>query len=274
MEKFTTIIQPASRLSPGFRELWQYRELFYFFTWRDIKIKYKQTWLGIGWALVQPLAMMVIFTFLFARTWHIDSTPLKYPVFVMAGLICWNLFNQSVSQAGESMLRHAGIISKVYFPRLIIPGSVVLAALFDFLMAFIIFIVLCLFFGQALPLVFWLYLPVAIILLVLAALGAGTLLATLTIRYRDFRYIAPFLLQVIFFTSQIIYPLQAINDIRIQYVLALNPLNGVIELFRGSLGGNQPDLTIAGISFAAALLSLITGLYIFKKTESRFADLA
>lgn len=273
MEKFTTIIQPASRLSPGFRELWQYRELFYFFTWRDIRIKYKQTLLGIGWALLQPLVMMAVFTFLFSRTWHIDTTPLRYPVFVLAGLICWNLFNQSVSQAGESMLRHAGIISKIYFPRLIIPGSVVLAALFDFLMAFIIFIVLCIIFGQALPLASLWYFPAAVLQVSLAALGAGTLLATLTVRYRDFRYIVPFLLQLLFFTSQVIYPLHAIKDQRLQYLLALNPVNGAIELFRAPLAGAHPDMNIAGISLLSALILLLSGIYFFKKTETRFADL-
>lgn len=273
MEKFTTIIQPVSRLSPGFRELWQYRELFYFFTWRDIRIKYKQTLLGIGWALLQPLAMMAVFTLLFSRTWPIDTSPVQYPVFVLAGLLCWNLFNQSVSQAGESMLRHAGIINKIYFPRLIIPGSVVLAALFDFLMAFILFIGLCLIFGQALPLAALWYFPAAILLVSLSALGAGTLLATLTVRFRDFRYVIPFLLQLLFFSSQVIYPLHAIMDSRLQYLLALNPVNGAIELFRAPLAGTNPDMNIVGISLSATLVLLLTGIYFFKKTEARFADL-
>lgn len=274
MEKFTTIIQPVTRFSTGFRELWQYRELFYFFTWRDIKVKYKHAWLGVGWALLQPLGMMLIFTFLFSRTWPIETGTVKYPVFVLAGLVCWNLFNQSVSQSAESMLRNAGIISKIYFPRLIIPGSVVLAALFDFCMGFIIFLVFCIFFNQALPLSAIFYFPAAILLLTLAAFGTGTLLATLTIKYRDFRYTIPFVLQALFFASQVIYPLESIQDSRIRYLLALNPVNAVIELFRAPLYHTSPDLTVVGIGAGTTLLLLFAGIYYFKKTEAWFADLA
>lgn len=274
MEKFTTIIQPVTRFSTGFRELWQYRELFYFFTWRDIKVKYKQAWLGVGWALLQPLGMMLIFTFLFSRTWPIETGTVKYPVFVLAGLVCWNLFNQSVSQSAESMLRNAGIISKIYFPRLIIPGSVVLAALFDFCMGFIIFLAFCIFFNQALPLSAIFYFPAAILLLTLAAFGTGTLLATLTIKYRDFRYTIPFVLQALFFASQVIYPLESIQDSRIRYLLALNPVNAVIELCRAPLYHTSPDLTVVGIGAGTTLLLLFAGIYYFKKTEAWFADLA
>lgn len=274
MEKFTTLIQPPSRFSPGFRELWQYRELFYFFTWRDIKVKYKQTLLGIGWALLQPLAMMVLLTLLFSKTWPIHTGPVKYPIFVLSGLICWNLFNQSVSQAGESMLRNAGIINKIYFPRLIIPGAVVLVAFFDFLMGFIIFIVFCFIFGQPLPLAVLWYFPAGILLVVLAAFGAGTLLATLTVKYRDFRYTIPFLLQALFFASQVIYPLQPVQQAWVRYLLAINPVNAAIELFRAPLTGSPADLTIIVIGTASTLLLLISGIYFFKKTEAWFADLA
>lgn len=143
MEKFITHIHPPKGVSLGLRELWQYRELFYFFTWRDIKVKYKQTYLGIIWALLQPLGMMLIFTFLFSKTWPINTGTIQYPVFVLSGLILWNLINSAVSHAGESMIQNANIINKIYFPRLIIPGSSVLVALFDFLMGFVIFIILC-----------------------------------------------------------------------------------------------------------------------------------
>ncbi len=135
-------ISPPGKVSLGLNELIQYRELFYFFTWRDIKVKYKQTSLGIVWALLQPLGMMLIFTFLFSKTWKIDTTPVQYPIFVLAGLILWNLFSASVSHAGESMIKNGNIISKIYFPRLVIPCSSVLVAFFDFLMGLLIFIVL------------------------------------------------------------------------------------------------------------------------------------
>lgn len=139
MEQPLTHIKPPGRFSTGFREIWQYRELFYFFTWRDIKVKYKQTSLGILWAILQPLGMMLLFTLLFSKTLKFDTSPLPYPVFVLSGLIIWNLFQSSVSHAGESMIQHAGIIKKIYFPRLIIPGAAVLVALFDFLMGLLIF---------------------------------------------------------------------------------------------------------------------------------------
>ncbi|HEX4876759.1 MAG TPA: ABC transporter permease, partial [Chitinophagaceae bacterium] len=130
MSSFVHRIKPPSGFSLGLRELWQYRELFYFFTWRDIKVKYKQTYLGVAWALLQPLGLMLIFTLLFAKTWKIDTGTVAYPLFVLGGLICWNLFSSSVSHAGESMIQNANIINKIYFPRLIIPGSSILVALF------------------------------------------------------------------------------------------------------------------------------------------------
>ena len=139
MEQIETTIRPPANISINLKELWQYRELFYFFTWRDIKVKYKQTFLGIAWALIQPLAMMLLFTFIFSRTLKLDfSINIPYPVFVLSGIIIWNLFNGAVSHAGESMIANSGIIKKIYFPRLIIPFSAILVNLFDFLMAFIV----------------------------------------------------------------------------------------------------------------------------------------
>lgn len=274
MEKFTTHIQPAAGFSLGLKELWQYRELFYFFTWRDIKVKYKQTYLGILWALLQPLGMMLIFTFLFSKTWPIDTAPVQYPIFVLSGLICWNLFNSSVSHAGESMIRNANIINKIYFPRLIIPGSSVLVALFDFIMGFLIFIILCIYYKQPVDKSAAWFFPAGISLIVIAAFGAGTFLATLNIKYRDFRYTIPFLLQSLFFASQIIYPLQSIQQSWIKYVLAVNPVNAAIELFRAPLSGHTIDITVIGIGIASAFILLLTGIYYFRKTEAHFADLA
>lgn len=267
-------ISPPSRFSLQLRELWQYRELFYFFTWRDIRVKYKQTALGILWAILQPLGMMAIFTFLFSKTWPINTGPVQYPVFVLAGLICWNLFSQAVSHAGESMISHSKIISKIYFPRLIIPASAVLTAFFDFLMAFIIFIVILIIYQQPLHWSAVIYWPAAILVLLLAATGAGTFLAALNLKYRDFRYTIPFLLQVLFFASQVIYPLQAIQQSWLKYMLAANPVNLAIELFRQPLlpAGFDSTNILAGIT--ATLLLFITGIYYFRKTESYFADIA
>jgi lipopolysaccharide transport system permease protein len=274
MEQPQTHIQPPGPFSTGFREIWQYRELFYFFTWRDIKVKYKQTSLGIIWALLQPLGMMLLFTLLFSKTLKFDTRPLPYPVFVLSGLILWNLFQSSVSHAGESMIQHAGIIKKIYFPRLIIPGSAVLVALFDFIMGLLIFLVFCLVYKQAFH---WYTLPYflgGLLLLVLAAFGTGTFLAALNVKYRDFRYTIPFFLQVLFFSSQIIYPVNGITQPVLKYLLALNPVNASIELFRCGLTGQTPDnlLLVAGAS--TTVVVFLAGLYYFRKTEAYFADIA
>ena len=148
MERIRTVIQPPSKLSFGFKELWHYHELFYFFTWRDIKVKYKQTYLGIAWALLQPLGLMLLFTFVFAKNFTFNTGGVRYEVYVLSGLILWNLFNSSVSNASDSMIQQANIIKKIYFPRLIIPCSSLLAALFDFIIAFVVFLIFCFFLKQ------------------------------------------------------------------------------------------------------------------------------
>jgi lipopolysaccharide transport system permease protein len=274
MENFTTNIKPASGFTPGLKELWQYRELFYFFTWRDIKVKYKQTYLGILWALLQPLGMMLIFTFVFSRTLKIETGAIPYPVFVLSGLILWGLFNNSVSHAAESMIQNSNIIKKIFFPRLIIPCSAILVALFDFLIALGIFIILCIWYKQPVVWNVLFFFPAGILLTLLAAFGMGTFFAALNIKFRDFRYVVPFMLQVLFFSSQVIYPLQLINGSYLKYILALNPLNGAIELFRAPLTGSPPDMNVIWISSATALLLAAIGLFYFRKTENYFADIA
>ncbi|NOT52692.1 MAG: ABC transporter permease [Chitinophagaceae bacterium] len=273
MEKMQSIIKPPAGFSFGLKEVWQYRELFYFFTWRDIKVKYKQAYLGVFWALLQPLGMMVIFTFLFSKTWKIDTGIIQYPIFVLAGLICWNLFSSSVSHAAESMIQHAGIINKIYFPRIIIPGSSVLVALFDFMMGFIVFIIFCLIYKQPVhwPSV-WCF-PAGIIIVLIAAFGAGTFLSALNVKYRDFRYTIGFFLQVMFFASQVIYPLQSIQQSWLKYILAINPVNAAIELFRSAFAGGYADTTTVYIGIASAFLLLLIGIYYFRKTEAYFADI-
>lgn len=274
MEKFVHRITPPSGFSPGLKELWQYRELFYFFTWRDIKVKYKQTYLGIAWALLQPLGLMLIFTLVFSRglKWNTGTVP--YPLFVLSGLVLWNLFYGAVSQAGESMIQHASIIKKIYFPRLIIPGSAVLAALFDFLMGLMIFIVFCIIYGQVICWQAIIYFPAGILLTLLAAMGTGTFLSALNVKYRDFRYTIPFLLQFLFFASQVIYPLGMMQQEWARQLLALNPVNASIELFRAPLYAAVPDWNIVAIGSVSALLIAVTGFYYFRKTETYFADLA
>lgn len=275
MEQFVTRIKPPTGFSIGLKELWQYRELFYFFAWRDVKVKYKQATLGILWAILQPLGMMAIFTFLFSKTWPINTGDIKYPIFVLSGLIAWNFFSNSVSTGSESIINQERIIKKIYFPRLIIPGSAVLVALFDFLMGLLIFLAFCFIYHQPIQLTALVYYPLAILLLVVAGFGLSCFLSAFIIKYKDFRYTLPFLLQVLFFASQVIYPLQAIQQGGVKYMIALNPVNAAIELLRTPLSTTMAtDWTVVLIGCGSTGLLVMTGIYLFKKTEAYFADLA
>jgi len=267
------IIEPHSRLSLRFRELWQYRELFYFFTWRDIKVKYKQTYLGIIWALIQPLSLMLLFTFVFSKNLNFSSSPLRYEIFVLSGLILWNLFYSSVSMASESMLQHAAIIKKVFFPRLIIPVSSILAALFDFIIALIAFLIFSIVYNVFPGWTAFYSFPFAILLILVSAFGTGVFLSALNIKYRDFRYVVPFVLQFLFFATQVVYPLNKIEPDWLRYSMALNPVNGAVELFRYAYTG-QFESAIVIISAASALFITFIGLLYFRKSEAYFADLS
>lgn len=272
MEKSRTIILPPGRLSLGLKEIWRYRELFYFFTWRDIKVKYKQTYLGIAWALLQPLALMFLFSFLFKRA-GLHVTSIRYEIFVLSGLIVWNLFHSSVSNAAESMISQANIIKKIYFPRLIIPGSALLVALFDFCIAFMIFLAFCIYFQQAIHFSAIFIFPLGITLTLFASFGIGTFLSALNLKYRDFRYVVPFMLQVLFFASQVFYSLNETSSGIFKYLLATNPMNGIIELFRFPLTG-QLNIHVLAISLASTIIFTFIGLFYFRKTEAYFADLS
>jgi lipopolysaccharide transport system permease protein len=255
-------------------ELWRYRELFYFFTWRDIKVKYKQTVLGFLWAVLQPLMMMIIFTFFFGRALNIPSQNLPYPIYCFSGLLLWNVFSSGLTNASNSMINNSSIIKKIYFPRLIIPVSSILVALFDFLMSFILFVAILLFYRQPVSwsaLFFW---PSAMFLSVVATLGLGCWLAALNVKYRDFRYVIPFLIQILFFLTPIIYPISLLKYPVLQYLLACSPMYVVIELFRLPLTGMPVNLLYTEISLASTLILLLIGVIYFKRTEDFFADFA
>ncbi|MBL7855240.1 MAG: ABC transporter permease [Cyclobacteriaceae bacterium] len=267
-------IEPLNKRWFDAGELWRYRELFYFFTWRDIKIKYKQTTLGFLWAILQPLIMMAIFTFFFGKTLHVPSQDIPYPVYVFSGLLIWNLFSSGLTNAANSMVSNAQIIKKIYFPRLIIPVSSILVALFDFLMALVLFVGILIFYRQPvswLCLIVW---PLAILVGVMAALGLGAAFAALNVKYRDFRYVIPFLVQVLFFLSPVIYPISMLKYPGLQYILVCSPLYAAIELFRFPITGLVPQLDFLGISFLSGIILLLIGMAYFKKTEDFFADLA
>lgn len=266
-------IEPSAK-HVEWKELWRYRELFYFFTWRDIKIKYKQTVLGFLWAILQPLFMMLIFTFFFGRALNIPSQNLPYPVYVFSGLLIWNMFSSGLTSASNSMVNNASIIKKIYFPRLIIPVSSILVALFDFLMAFVLFAGILIFYQQP---VLWsavLIWPMALVVSIIATLGLGSWLAALNVKYRDFRYVIPFLVQVLFFLTPVIYPISLLKYPVLQYILVCSPMYAAVELFRYPLTGMIPDVSFLLISLTSGLVLLWAGIFYFKRTEDFFADFA
>ena len=266
-------IEPPKKLSFGFRELWAYRELFYFFTWRDVKVKYKQTALGVLWVLLQPALMVAILTFASGKI-SAASAGIPRLIFVFSGLVFWNAFSSSLTNGGNSMVSNAQVIRKIYFPRLIIPFSAILVAMVDWVATFALFLVSLPFFSIDIhwPNVLWCW-PSALVLMLIGTAGLCCWLAALNVKYRDFRYVIPFALQAMLFLTPILYPIDILYYPGLQYVLALNPMYGVIELFRYPLT-HAIDVRLLLVSATSSGLLLLIGLYYFKKTEHYFADLA
>ena len=268
-------IKPQRKFSLGLKELWEYRELFYFFTWRDIKVKYKQTVLGFLWTILQPLFMTIVFTAFLGES-IIEKTQLAipYPVFALSGMLLWGIFSGGMSNAANSMVTNAGIIKKIYFPRLIIPISAILGALVDFFIAIIIFVILLILYKVDINYMALLYLPLSILITCLSAMGCGFLLAALNVKYRDVRYIIPFMVQGLLFLTPVMYPVSISSNPIVQIILKLNPLSGALELMRGLFSGYTIHMETVLFSFSISLLLFITGVIYFRKTESYFADLA
>lgn len=267
----TLVIEAGRAERHYWRDLWRYRELLGFLAWRDVKVRYKQAVLGAGWALFQPIVTTVVFTIVFGRLAQMPDGGVPYPLLVLSGLLPWQLFSAALSGSSGSLVSNANLISKVYFPRLIIPLSALGVALIDFAVVLALFVGVSLWFGFT-PTLHWLALPVFIFLALATALGAGLWLTALTVKYRDFRFIVPFLLQVGLFVSPVGYRLDSFPNW--EPLLALNPLTGVINGFRWCLlGGNQAlsfQTLAIGLVVIAALVS--SGLWFFRKTERGFAD--
>ncbi len=272
-------MQPLIRIRPSkgwvalqLRDLWVYRELLYFLTWRDIKVRYKQTILGATWAIMQPLFTMLLFTLFFGKLGHIPSDGVPYPIFAYAGLLPWTFFSNAVTNSGNSLVGSANLITKVYFPRMIIPGAAVLAGLVDLAIAFLILVGLMFYYRVALS---WslLAVPFLVALTSLLAIGVGMWASALNVKYRDIRYALPFLIQLWMFFSPVIYPVSLMPQ-KWRWVLWLNPLSGIIEGFRSSLFGvNQFDWTALSISIAITLGILVYSAYSFRRMERVFADI-
>lgn len=268
-----TIIQPKIGWAPiNLREVWSYHELLYFLIKRDLKIRYKQTILGGLWAIIQPLFTMIIFTIFFGKLAKIPSDGIPYPIFVYAGLLPWTYFSNAVSNSGNSLVGNANLISKVYFPRLLVPGSAVLSALMDFAVSLMVLVGLMLYYRVA-PGPGMALFPILILLTVLCSLGVGLWLSALNAQYRDIRYAIPFLIQIWLFVSPVIYPVSLVKG-KFQWLLALNPMGGIITAYRASLLGHQPiDWLLLGISTLMVIILFVSGLFYFRRMEKVFADI-
>lgn len=266
-------ITPVKGITYQWKEIWESRELLYFFAWRDIKVKYKQTYLGILWAILQPTLMMLLFSFVFSRTLKISVGTVPYPVYVFSGLLLWSLFSSGITNSSESMISNAHIIRKIYFPRLIIPLSTLVVALVDFCFGLLVFVVLLLVYRQPLHWSVIICFPLGIIMTFLSSFGIGTMLSALNIKYRDFRYLLPFTMQLFFFASQVVYSLHTVKPAWFKYLLYCHPFNGALEVFSYPLQQGRFDMTGVAISCAVMMIMVITGLFYFKKTENYIADI-
>lgn len=267
----TTRIVPRSgwRL-PDFREIWAYRELFLVLAMRDIRVRYKQALLGAAWAVLRPLAQMLIFTVLFGRLAKIPSEGAPYPIFVFAGLLGWMFFAGALASSSNAMVASANLVSKVYFPRLILPAASIGAAAMDLLVSLVLLALLMLAFGQPWSLSMVLA-PLFVLGILLLAIGVGTLLSALSVTYRDVAQLVPFLVQLWMFATPVIYPASFIPE-QWRWLLLLNPMTGYIEGFRASLLGQAIPWSMVGISMAATVLLLVLGIAYFQRVEQRFAD--
>jgi lipopolysaccharide transport system permease protein len=266
------IIQPSKGwIKINFKELWRYRELFYFLVWRDIKVRYKQSLLGAAWAILQPFLTMVIFSVFFGNWAGIPTDDVAQPIFYFAGILPWQLFQSGVSKAGVSLVSSRNLITKVYFPRLTVPIAPVIAGLLDFGLAFLVLIGLMAFYGVAPTSAVW-TLPLFLLLALITAIGVGLWLAGLNVTYRDIGYVIPFLMQLWFFLSPVVYSATIVPD-WFKPIYALNPMVGVVSGFRWAiLGVGQPDTTTLLASVGLSLLILVSGLFYFRRMEKTFAD--
>lgn len=274
VEREPLVIGPA-RLWSGeeLRELWSYRELLYLLVWRDVKVRYKQTAFGAGWAVIQPLMTMVVFTVVFKRFAKIDVPDgLPYPIFAFAALLPWNYFSQAIARSSASLVGSANLVSKVYFPRLIIPIAAAIAPAVDFAVASIVLFAMMAYYGIA-PSWGVLMLPVFVFFSFLAALSVGLWLTALNVKYRDVGHTIPFLMHIWMYASPVAYPIELVPE-HWRVVYSLNPMVGVIEGFRwGLLGRSAPDFAAMGISLCVVIALLVGGLFYFRRTERTFADI-
>jgi len=253
-------------------EMWQYRELLYFLTWRDIKVRYKQTALGAAWAIIQPLLAMVVFSLFFGKLAKVPSDGIPYPIFTFTALVPWTFFANALNQSSNSVVTSSHIVKKIYFPRLIVPISSTLSGLVDFIFAFVVLLVMMLYFNIT-PTWNIIFLPFFVLLALAAALGVGLWLAAINVQYRDVRYAVPFLIQIWMFSTPIVYPSTLLPE-PWRTLYGINPMAGVVEGFRWALlGANTAPGPMIIASSTVALAVLVGGAFYFRRLESTFADI-
>jgi lipopolysaccharide transport system permease protein len=266
------VLHPTKgRVALNLRDLWYYRELIYFLTWRDIKVRYKQTILGAGWAILQPLINMIVLSIIFGNLANLSTEGFPRPIFTFSALLPWGLFAKALSDTGRSMLANRNMITKIYFPRLIIPLSSVLGGLIDFAIALLVLLGMMVYYGIMPTTAIW-ALPLFLLLAVATALGVGLWLSALNVKYRDVGYILPFLTQFWLLVTPVAYSSSEIPE-KFQFLYALNPMAGVVEGFRWALlGSATAPGELMGVSILVALILLVSGLYYFRYMETTFAD--
>lgn len=274
MQDYSITIKPQRGwIGINLKELWLYKELFYIFVWRDIKVRYKQTAIGILWAIIQPFLMMVIFSVIFGKLAKIPSNDIPYPIFVFAGLLFWNYFSTAITGASNVLVEQENMIKKIYFPRLILPVSSSLTPLIDFCIAFIVLIGLMAYYHYIPNIVGILVIPLLLVFTFISASGIGFFLSAINVKYRDIRYALPFFIQILLFVTPVIYPVTII-DAKYQWLLALNPMTGIIEAVRSLLFQSAPiNFSLFIISIISGVILFIFGIFYFRKTERFFADI-
>lgn len=273
MSKFELIIEPNKTIKNFWRELWQYRDLFYFLAWRDVLVRYKQTVFGIAWSVLRPLLTMIVFTIIFGKIAKLPSGDIPYPLLVFTAMIPWQFFSNTFSEASNSLINNTQLISKVYFPRLIIPTTAMVVSLIDFVISFAILIVLMFWYG-VMPDIKICLLPLLLIMAMLTSLGAGFIISALNVKYRDFRYVVPFIVQFGLYISPVGFSSDLVSD-KWRIIYSLNPMVGVIDGFRWGLLGKDISIYWPGliISIGFSILLFLFGIMYFNKTEREFADI-
>ncbi|MDE1970801.1 MAG: ABC transporter permease [Patescibacteria group bacterium] len=267
-----TIIKPVKPLRIDLQELWRYRELFYYLAWRDVKVRYKQTAIGVVWAVIQPFLMMVVLSIFFGRVLAVQTNGIPYPIFAFTGLLFWNYFSNALTGASNSLVANQAIIQKIYFPRVLLPIASTMVYLLDFVIASFVLAGLMVYYHYAPSLTGLILIAPCLLITCLTFSGLGLWLAALNVKYRDVRYALPFFIQVLLFVTPVIYPITLLNKHR--WIWLFNPMSGVVDTMRaGLLSVGTINWQLLGVSFGISIAVFLFGLFYFNKTEHYFADI-